>query len=39
MTTFNRDDNLSFYFCSGYQFNLPGGQTFADPDITHDGCS
>jgi hypothetical protein len=39
MQTFNRDDNLSFYFCSGYQFNLPGGKIFADPDITGDGCS
>jgi dienelactone hydrolase len=38
-TTFDRDDILSFYFCSGYQFNLPGGAKFADPDITHDGCS
>jgi pimeloyl-ACP methyl ester carboxylesterase len=36
--TINRDDNLSFYFCSGYQFNLGGGKTFADPDIIHDGC-
>jgi hypothetical protein len=36
--TINRDDNLSFYFCSGYQFNLPGGRTFADPDIIGDGC-
>jgi dienelactone hydrolase len=39
MHTFNRDDNLSFYFCSGYQFNLPGNQKFVDDDITHDGCS
>jgi pimeloyl-ACP methyl ester carboxylesterase len=39
MHTFNRDDNLSFYFCSGYQFNGPGGRIFADPDLTGDGCS
>jgi hypothetical protein len=38
MQTFNRDDNLSFYFCSGYEFNLPSGKKFADLDITHDGC-
>jgi len=37
--TFDRDDNLSFYFCSGYQFNLPDGKKFADLDITHDGCT
>jgi hypothetical protein len=39
MHIFNRDDNLSFYFCSGYEFNLPGGRTFEDGDIIHDGCS
>jgi dienelactone hydrolase len=39
MHVFNRDDNLSFYFCSGYQFNGPHGSTFADLDITHDGCA
>jgi dienelactone hydrolase len=39
MHAFNRDDNLSFYFCSGYQFNGPGGRIFADPDLTGDGCS
>ena len=39
MHTFNRDGNLSFYFCSGYAFDLHGHKTFADPDITHDGCS
>jgi hypothetical protein len=39
MHTFNRDDNLSFYFCSGYEFNLPGGGKFEDGDIIHDGCS
>jgi hypothetical protein len=36
--TFNRDDNLSFYFCSGYEFNLTGGARFANGDITQDGC-
>jgi pimeloyl-ACP methyl ester carboxylesterase len=39
MHTFGRDANLSFYFCSGYEFNLAGGKTFADPDIIGDGCS
>jgi pimeloyl-ACP methyl ester carboxylesterase len=38
MHTFNRDDNLSFYFCSGYEFNLAGGATFANGDIIDDGC-
>ncbi len=38
MHTFNRDDNLSFYFCSGYEFNPPQGKKFADLDIIHDGC-
>lgn len=38
MHTFNRDDNLSFYFCSGYEFNLPNGKKFADLDIINDGC-
>jgi hypothetical protein len=37
--SFNRNDNLSFYFCSGYQFNVPGGKKLADPDIIDDGCS
>jgi hypothetical protein len=39
MNTFNRDDNLSFYFCSGYQFQYRKGVMFTNPDITHDGCS
>ncbi len=39
MDTFNRDDNLSFYFCSGYQFQYRRGMMFANQDITHDGCS
>ncbi|HEY1828045.1 MAG TPA: hypothetical protein VGF87_08495 [Acidimicrobiales bacterium] len=38
MHTFDRDPNLSFYFCSGYAFNLPGGATFADGDLIGDGC-
>ena len=37
--TLNRDDNLSFYFCSGYEFNLAGGARFANGDIVHAGCS
>jgi hypothetical protein len=37
--SFNRDDNLSFYFCSGFQFNGSGGRTFTDIDLIHDGCS
>jgi len=37
--TFDRNDNLSFYFCSGYDFHLPGGRSFEDVDITDDGCS
>jgi hypothetical protein len=39
MHTFDRDSNLSFYFCSGYEFNLPGGKIFADDDVIDDGCS
>jgi dienelactone hydrolase len=38
MHTFTRDDNLSFYFCSGYQFTVHG-RTIADPDLIDDGCS
>jgi hypothetical protein len=37
--TFNRDDNLSFYFCSGFEFNQSGRATFVDDDLIHDGCS
>jgi hypothetical protein len=39
MHQFDRDDNLSFYFCSGYQFGSKHGPKFTDLDITHDGCS
>jgi hypothetical protein len=39
MHTLDRDANLSFYFCSGYEFNLPGGQTFVNDDLIDDGCS
>jgi pimeloyl-ACP methyl ester carboxylesterase len=39
MHMLDRDANLSFYFCSGYEFNLPGGQTFANDDLIDDGCS
>jgi len=37
--TFDRDNNLSFYFCSGFEFNLSGGRKFRDVDLIHDGCS
>jgi hypothetical protein len=37
--TFDRDNNLSFYFCSGFEFNLSGGRKFSDVDLIHDGCS
>ncbi|HEX3794725.1 MAG TPA: hypothetical protein VHV57_09520 [Acidimicrobiales bacterium] len=37
--TFDRDTNLSFYFCSGYEFNSLAHQKFADLDLTGDGCS
>ena len=37
--SFSRDDHLSFYFCSGYEFNLPGGKKSTNVDVTHDGCS
>ena len=39
MHTLDRDANLSFYFCSGYEFDLPGGRTFTNPDLVQDGCS
>ncbi|HVA06113.1 MAG TPA: hypothetical protein VNG12_05155 [Acidimicrobiales bacterium] len=39
LQTLGRDDNLSFYFCSGYSFGVPGGKTFANLDLLHDGCS
>jgi hypothetical protein len=39
LQTLDRDTNLSFYFCSGYSFGAPGGGTFANVDLLHDGCS
>jgi hypothetical protein len=36
--TLDRDSNLSFYFCSGFEFNSPT-QKFADTDLIGDGCS
>jgi hypothetical protein len=36
--TIDRDGNLSFYFCSGYEFNSPT-QKFAAMDLIGDGCS
>jgi hypothetical protein len=35
---FTRDDHLSFYFCSGYDFHVPAGQ-FSNPDIIGAGCT
>jgi hypothetical protein len=37
--SFNRDDNLSFYFCSGYQFGAKHGPTLTNVDLNGDGCS
>jgi hypothetical protein len=37
--TIDRDQDLSFYFCSGYRFHLAGGTVASNLDIVHDGCS
>jgi dienelactone hydrolase len=37
--TIDRDADLSFYFCSGYDVHLAGGAVAKDLDIVHDGCS
>ncbi|HEY2213572.1 MAG TPA: hypothetical protein VGH31_00855 [Acidimicrobiales bacterium] len=34
----DRNSNLSFYFCSGFEFNSPT-EKFADTDLISDGCS
>ncbi len=36
--TIDRNQDLSFYFCSGYRFHLAGGAVTSDLDIVHDGC-
>ena len=33
----NRDQDLSFYFCSGYRLHV-GGRLVADKDLVGDGC-
>lgn len=38
LVTFDRDSNLSFYFCSGFAFRVPGGTMVDEGDLTHDGC-
>jgi hypothetical protein len=38
LVTFDRDSHLSFYFCSGFAFRVPGGSMVSDGDLTHDGC-
>ena len=38
MVTIDRDSHLSFYFCSGFAFRVPGGPTVANGDLTRDGC-
>lgn len=35
----DRNQQLSFYFCSGYDFHVENGAVARDPDIVHDGCS
>ncbi len=37
--TIDRDSHLSFYFCSGFAFRVPGGPMVANGDLTHDGCA
>lgn len=36
--TLHRDRQLSFYFCSAYQFRTAAGAVAADPDLTRVGC-
>lgn len=36
--TLKRDELLSFYFCSGYDFVRADGTRAADPDVTGVGC-
>ncbi len=38
MITIDRNEDLSFYFCSGYDFHLSGGKAAKSKDITGDGC-
>ena len=37
--TLNRADRLSFYFCSGYDFQTAAGTRAYDNDIAGVGCS
>jgi hypothetical protein len=39
LVTFGRDSHLSFYFCSGFAFKVPGGPMVADGDLSKAGCS
>lgn len=39
MISIDRNQDMSFYFCSGYDFHLRNGKPAVDKDITGDGCA